>query len=385
MAEPEEGETPDSTRKADKTAEKKSNGRNGNGIPAAYKTFDDAIRKVAEEGKRVSIHSHRFPDPDAIGSMLGMQWLLLRKFNVECDLFYYGEVAHPQNATLCNHLEPGLRRIEDFDSAEYGFHILVDTIPKNAGVNGHKIEFDVVIDHHRDLPQEFDGILIHLKSGSCSAIVFDMIKKICGNSEPEVWFEHGVDFDMKVATAMITGIMVDTTFMLSDDTTEYERHAFDQLFPFRESKVLHDIVFFKRPKFWIDKKAQGASSAMIDQQGYAIVGLGMIPEKQRDLLADMADEMVSWASVETAIAFGVVGGDRIEGCVRSLDPSLIVSDFCKLLGTEDGSGGGKQGKGAYRLSLSPKIDPDEDEEDIQGTLEMLTKREIKRILRLVKQ
>lgn len=314
--------------------------------------------------------------------MLGMQWLLLRKYQIEADLFYYGEVAHPQNATMCNHLEPGMRRIEDYDDKNYAFRIVVDAIPKNAGTNDHIVPFDMVIDHHRDLPQEWDGILVHMKTGSCSAIVFDMIKKLCGD---EVWFEHGVDFDTKVATAMICGIMVDTTFMLSDDTTEYERWAFDQLFPFRDPAALHDVVFFKRPKFWIDKKAQGAATAVIEQQGYAIVGLGLIPEKQRDLLADMADEMVSWASVETAIAFGVVGGDRIEGCVRSLDPSLIVSDFCKMLGTEDGSGGGKQGKGAYRLNLSPKLDPDEDQEDVQEILDMLTKRELKRIKRLISQ
>lgn len=368
-----------------KRAEKSTEKRNGksNGLPSAYKELDALLKKHMDGTARAAIFSHRFPDPDAVGSMLGMQWLLLRKYQIESDLFYFGDVAHPQNATMCNLLEPGMQKVEDYNAELYGLRILVDAIPKNAGVNGHEIVFDLVIDHHRDLPQDYDGVLVHMKIGSCSAAVFDIIKKLCTENTP--WFEHSIDFDTKVATALITGIMVDTTFMLSDDTTEYERVAFDQLFPYRDSKVLHDVIFFKRPKFWIDKKAQGCATATIEQQGYAIVGLGLIPEKSRDLLADMADEMVSWASVETAIAFGIVGGDRIEGCVRSLDSSLAVSDFCKILGTEDGSGGGKQGKGAYRIVLSPKIEPDEDPEELQEVLDILTKREVGRIMKLIKQ
>jgi nanoRNase/pAp phosphatase (c-di-AMP/oligoRNAs hydrolase) len=128
------------------------------------------------------------------------------------------------------------------------------------------------------------------------------------------------------------------------------------------------------------RKAEGCSEAKINDEGYAVVGLGLIPEKQRDLIADMAEEMVSWASVETAIAFGVVGGDRIEGSVRSLNPSLTVSDFCRKLGGKHGTGGGKHGKGAYRLPLAGfSIDADEEEEDVQEAWESIKKRETKRI------
>jgi hypothetical protein len=98
----------------------------------------------------------------------------------------------------------------------------------------------------------------------------------------------------------------------------------------------------------------------------------------------MAEEMVSWASVETAIAFGVVGGDRIEGSVRSLNASLTVSDFCRKLGGKHGGGGGKHGKGAYQLSLAGfSIDDDEDEEDAREAWESIKKRETKRILRII--
>ncbi|CAE7860226.1 dnaE [Symbiodinium microadriaticum] len=314
---------------------------------------------------------------DAIGSMMGMKWLLRKQYGLSSVLYYDGEVAHPQNVSMDNLLEPGLLKAEDSYNPElHQIHILVDTIPANAGVGGHDVNFDVVIDHHRDLPSKYDGILIHRKCGSCAGIVYDLIKKLV---DKDNWFDDETDGDQKVATAMIAGIVTDCMFLMADDTTEIERHAFNELFEYRNSSALHQIVFFKRPRLWIDKKAAGCSDADVDGEGYAIVGLGIIPTSQRDLIADMAEEMNSWATVETAIAFGVVGGDRIEGCVRSLNASVNVPELCKKLAGKCGSGGGKHGKGAYRIGLSPAFDPDEEEEDLLAAWDSLKKREIKRI------
>ena len=345
-----------------------------------HETFDDLI-KATDSNKLVAIFSHRCPDPDAIGSMMGMRWLLRKQYGIDSKLYYDGEVAHPQNVSMENLLEPGLQKAADsYNAGEHDLHVLVDTIPANAGTGGHEIKFDVVIDHHRDLPKDYSGILIHRKAGSCAGIIYDMLKKLV---EKENWFSDETDGDTKVATAMIAGIVTDCMFLMADDTTELERNAFNELFEFRDSAALHQIVFFKRPRLWIDKKAAGCSDADVDGEGYAIVGLGIIPSSQRDLIADMADEMISWATVETAIAFGVVGGDRIEGCVRSLNASINVPELCKKLAGKCGSGGGKHGKGAYRIDLSPAFDPDEAEEDLHSAWVSLKGRETKRIRRLI--
>ena len=354
-------------------SEKKRNTNNG------YQPLVDSLKKAT--GK-VAIFSHNCPDPDALGSMMAVSWLLQKKFNLSADLFYAGEISHPQNGVMVNLLDPGLKRIEEYNPANYNRKILVDTIPENAGVGNHIIDFDIVIDHHRDLPQKYDGVLVHIKCGSCSSIIFDIIKHLVKKDD---WFNDDIDYDTKVATALIAGIVTDTEYMMSDDSTEYEFRAFSELFAYRNSNFLKQIVFFKRPRLWIDKKAEGCTEAKIDEEGYAVVGLGIIPEKQRDLIADMAEEMVSWVSVETAIAFGVIDGNRIEGSVRSLNSSLTVSDFCKKLGGVHGSGGGKHGKGAYRLPLTGfSIDPDEEEqEDVDEAWELIKKREMKRIMRTI--
>jgi nanoRNase/pAp phosphatase (c-di-AMP/oligoRNAs hydrolase) len=333
--------------------------------------------------KKIAIFTHQSPDPDAIASMMGMEWLFRKKYECECDLYYQGRISHPQNNAMDNLLDPGLKNIEDGWAGDgaYDLHILVDTIPNNAGVGENEIDFDLVIDHHPDLPNgDFNGIVINLKAGSCAGTIFRLVE------ESGLALSDDVDYDKKVSTALIVGIMTDTENMLSPDTTEHETDAFKVLCDCRDVNVLKQIVNFKRPKFWIIAKAQAAEEAHYDEEGYCIVGMGNLPTKHWDLLADQADEMVQWDTVHTAIAFAVIGEDMLVGCVRSTNASVTVKDLCKKLGGKHGSGGGKQGKGRYTYDLGGlAFDPEEDEETKQETWVLIDKKERSRILRVLKK
>lgn len=350
-----------------------------------FESFRELIeRKTEKQTKsvRAALFCHPFPDPDAVGSMVGMQWMLERTWGIESDLFYTGEISHPQNNAICNLLDPQLKLADEYRADQYELNILHDTIPSHAGTGGHTVDFDCVIDHHKDLPNGgYSGLVIHMKIGSCCAIVYRLMEHFC---KKDRWFSDDNDLDSKVATAMIAGVVTDTEFLMSDDATEHDSYCKDGLWPFRHSNFLKQIVFFKRPRSWADAKAAACQNVVIDDEGMAISGLGLIPQKQRDLIADMAEDMVSWASVETSVAFGVVGGDRIAGSVRSSNSSISVSELCKKLAGKHGTGGGKQGKGAYSYTLAGmSIDPDEDEDTKARTWELLKEKETKRIQRLM--
>jgi nanoRNase/pAp phosphatase (c-di-AMP/oligoRNAs hydrolase) len=347
-----------------------------------YSKFGGIAEKV--KGKKAALFSHRCPDPDAIGSMMGMIWLLEKAYDIEAHIFYTGAISHPQNKAMCNLLDPNMRCLdgddpEKYKASDYALNIMLDNPPQNAGVV-EPIDFDIVIDHHHtSQPEGFKGLYINLGNGSCCAIVYDLIK------QHKLNFEVDSDYDSKVATAMLVGIATDTDNMLSDDSTEYEFRAYMDLFEYRNPTVLKQIIKFKRPKYWIDLKAE-ASKNFINENGIAIVGIGSIPKIHRDFIADMVDEMITWSSVDTAICFAIVDGDRIEGCVRSIDASMIVDNLASKLGGKYGSGGGKQGKGAYSTPLAGmSIEEDEDEETISVMWEAINKKETKRILKLIKK
>lgn len=328
---------------------------------------------------RAAIFTHAFPDPDALGSMMGLAFLLEKKYGIESDLIYDGKISHPQNTSMVNLLDVPLKPIESFEPVEGTMNFLVDTIPSHAGVGHHKICFDAVIDHHKEAPNGgFKGYYLNIKAGSCCATVYQLIE------DSGLEFQDGNDHDSKVATALMVGITTDTENLVSDDTTEYEFKAWSKLFEFRHPLALKQIINFQRPKTWTDLKAEGIKRAIVND-GIVVVGLGRIPGKHRDIVADMATEAVTWEDVRTSIAFALIDGNRIEGSVRTTNASISVLDLCKeLSNSKNGSGGAKFGKGAYRYDLGGASLEEDEEEDIKQEMwNIFNKRETARIFRIL--
>lgn len=338
---------------------------------------------------KVAIFTHAFPDPDAIGSIMALEWLF-QKFGIESQGFFDGEISHPQNMVMTNLLDPNMCHVQEFKKDEFDMCVVVDTIPINAGLplvkdekdekkeKKMEITFQLVIDHHRDLPNGgFNGVCVNLKAGSCCGTIYHIIEKL------GLKFEYDNDNDSRVATAIMVGISTDTENLMSDDATKFEFDAWAALFEYRDVEALKKIVHFPKPKFWIEHKAAAVEAATVDG-GLGVVGLGIIPAVHRDMIADMADEMITWQDCQTAIAFAIVEGDRIEGCVRSRNASVMVPLLCKELGGKHGNGGGKLGKGAYKYNLGGAgFDDDEDDETKNRLWSVFNEKEIKRVIRCV--
>lgn len=351
--------------------------KNGNGTLNSYIA---KVKKILDsKPKRVAIFTHANPDPDAIGSMMGFQWLLYKN-EIESDLFFCGEFAHPQNQAMVNLLDPGLIRVVNYDSEIYDLNVLVDTVPNHAGLGDKTCSFDLVIDHHKEtVDPDFKGLFVNLKAGSASGTVCALLFKLGLEFEPDV------ETDSRVATALMVGIATDTDNLMSADSSEYEFAAWAKLFPYRNIAAMAKIISWERPKLWVDIEAEAAKSSQT-VEGIAVVGLGIIPKKHRDIIADMASQMIQWENVSTAVAFAVVDGNRIEGSVRSKNASINVSLTCQELGQErSGSGGGKLGKGAYSYDLAgASISDDDDDETKQKTWDLFNDKEKKRIFRIIK-
>lgn len=336
-----------------------------------FEKFKDIVKSSPS---KVAIFTHPYPDPDAIGSMMGLKWIFA-KFGISSDLFYTGSISHPQNRSMVNLLDPELFLIENYVETNYSLRVAVDCIPENAGVPSGKFKFDIVIDHHKETPKNFDGLYVNFKAGSACATVYSLAEYL------QLEFE---EIDTRVATAMMIGITTDTEFLMSDDCSEYEFNAWSNLFPFRDPLLLKQIINFERPKFWTESKAQACSAATVEES-VGVVGMGIIPAKHRDMIADMADEMVTWEDVNTAIVFALVDGNRIEGSVRTKASSISVPSLCQDLAGKHGKGGGKLGKGAYKYDLAgASIDEDEDEEVKKKAWNLFEDKETKRVFRIIR-
>lgn len=351
------------------------------------KTFDD-IRKIFAECKgRVALYTHKNPDPDGLGAIKGMEWLLRKVYNLECTIFLDGPVSHPQNVAIVETLDLQFEKACDAKLEDFALFILFDAIPcGKAGTGGKAVNFNIVIDHHKKAPNGgFNGIYINLHTGSTCTMIQQIIKM------HEVHFQENNEEDSKVATALSVGIIADTEGLASRDTTLLDHQAHLELFPYRNYNAFEQIVKWKRPQSWVKTKQLALLDALSrTQDNLAIAAVGVIQGGKRDILADVAEDMLNWSGIDVAVAFGFVEyddqNDRIEGCVRSSNPTMQVSVICEQLGGEYGYGGGKMGKGAYAIPLREmSLEEDCSVEIKQATWELARIKQINSIQNTIKK
>jgi nanoRNase/pAp phosphatase (c-di-AMP/oligoRNAs hydrolase) len=353
-------------------------------VSKCHRFLTDKINKlVSEKGvARVAVFTHPSPDPDAIGSLMGFSWMLKKSYeSIEVDCFYDGTISHPQNQRMSNLLDPELKIYTECDPSSYDIKVSIDVIPSHAACPPNTV-FDLVIDHHKEIPSSsFKGLYLNLKAGSACSTVYQLIKHY------GLFFEEDNDNDSKVATAMLTGIIIDTDYQTSDDTTEFDHKAYAELFNFRNPVALKQITKYKHPRDWVQARANVAQKAHDRiKDGILIHGIGFITSSNRDLIAVVADEMLSWENVETSVAFAIVDGTRVEGSIRSTNAALAVPALCKELGGIYGGGGGKLGKGAYHFNLgSLSLDNDSEDSSKEKLWECLNDRELKRVFKIIKK
>ena len=344
-------------------------------------TDSDKLRdflKKGVNGSRVAIFTHPTPDPDAIASFVAMRHLLLHCYDLEADCFFDGDVSHPQNKTSVQLLEPDMTRVSKYVPANYDLNILVDTVPTNAGIGDHDIDFDIVIDHHKDLPgDDFKGLLIHHHSGSCAGIIYGLLH------DNKVQWDHEDESDAKIATAILVGVITDTDFCTKPDTSHRDFKAQQDMFQYADTDAVRKIVKFNWPMSWVKLMGAAITSHRIEE-GVAVVGLGMLGSEQKDAVAAIADLMLTWGNIQTAVAFAMFDGEFISGSVRTHDPTIEVHELCAKLGGQYGTGGGKSFAGGYFKPLGAfEFEYEEDQSVACRWWELQKERESNTIFRLL--
>lgn len=296
-----------------------------------------------ERNMKVAIFTHINPDPDAIGSAVGIQWLLKKKFNILSDIFYCGEISHPQNKTLINVLSIVLKKSEDYKQENYDKVILVDCTSQNVGLN---LNVNVIIDHHRVKLKEEEYEYIQIQQvGSCCSLVFDLIEKmqfsLCVEDEEDT---------RSVATTMLIGIKTDTNDLLSDNTSDLDHLAYQKLAKYVDMTKVSAILNYPLPKYLFDIESQALNEKNSKQINATIVSyIGVITAIKRDCLPILSDKLIRMEGITTAVVFSVIE-DNVEVSVRSKDVTLDVDAFCKRAFGKDFSGG-KYGSGGARIPL----------------------------------
>ena len=300
------------------------------------------LESLSPTENKIAISTHEMPDPDGIGAARGLQWLLMKKFGLSANIYYKGEISHPQNRTMVNMLDIHLHPIEEFEDNDNVKKICIDCTEKNSPFESA----DIVIDHHR-ITSNADISWIE-PVGSASTLVFELIQKC------EVNFEEEIELD--VATSLFLGIRVDTQELISENTTDRDFESFKHLSEFLNRKKLSSIINYPLPNYFfelereINKLNQDGEFVNQKVNGSCFVGcIGVISSAKRDSIIMLVDKAVRMEGIETAVVFGVIG-DNLVASIRSDNSSLDVNTFSQsIFGKKHG--GGKLGSAGASVPL----------------------------------
>lgn len=279
----------------------------------------------------VNICLHSAPDPDCVGSGLGIS-LFLKSHNIESKIFYGGEISHPQNKTIVNVLNISMLKTTQ---PVKGINICVDCTENNSMAE----DATFVIDHHKSTSKAKFQI-IEPSYGACSTLIWKLIKQIELDTS-----------EVNIYTALLLGIRTDTNDLISENMTRDDFIAYQELLDMADKEALQKVMNYPFPRYLYDKRVVlHKDENSYEANGIFVGGIGFIPADQRDVIAILAEEYARMESVQTAVVFAITDKKNLEVSVRSTNVSLDVNQMCKDL--FDDYGGGKTNAGGAKIPLT---------------------------------
>jgi len=170
----------------------------------------DSVLKLLNEAKRIICVTHKNPDGDAVGALLGFGLLLEKLFKEKQILFH---CIDPAPETL-KFLPEVLRITQDIQYIEGDVFVFLDAAePKLTGLDqSHPELFDgtyksINIDHHPTNSKFGTVNIIDSVAASSCEIVVSLADQLD-------W-----EFNSDISTCLLTGVYTDTGGLLHSNTT----------------------------------------------------------------------------------------------------------------------------------------------------------------------
>jgi len=302
------------------------------------------FNEVLSTGKETHVIIHNFPDPDAISSAMGIIQLIKHIGKKIGNIYYSGEVSHPQNKSMVTLLNATLINYDDDPFEDGSDVILVDMSNVGEGTNQDSIDPDkvnvvAVVDHHKSKFPKKSKVDCRFV-GSCASIVWDYLR----NAEYDFSGEDG----KVLATALVAGIFTDTQSLMSDNITNLDFEAYQSLLQKVDKQKLKSIMNYPLPSYLFElrQKAFLEENQMVEESTIA-AGIGIIKPTKRDALPIIADELLRMNGISTSIVYAIID-DYIDISIRSNDITLDVGKFVQEVFS---NGGGKQGAARAHIPL----------------------------------
>jgi nanoRNase/pAp phosphatase (c-di-AMP/oligoRNAs hydrolase) len=318
------------------------------------KRLDDFYHTMEEaRGSKVLIVLKGHPDPDSIACAFAQQYIN-DYFEIKTTIIYFDEISHPENQALVKGIEIKMscyHNLEHFSIEDFDYLSFVDTpstdlpsyiestLPVLTVVDHHKV------DHENMAKAKF--VDIRDEYGATSSIYAEYLELITPLS-----LTNSRNSDATLATALMHGIRTDTDNLMLGSTVDF--HAAGYLKQFLDKDLLRTVSKQSVTAHTMEIIKQGLMNKVI-KSTILIAGVGFVREEDRDGIGQTADFLLRHEGVETAIVFGIVNGDSVDGSLRTSSAKIDPDRWIKEVFGQDSAGkhygGGRRNKGGFRIPL----------------------------------
>lgn len=297
------------------------------------------LRKVFKNKKRVLILTHSNPDPDAIASAWGMQYLFKEKLKIRSKIVYDGFIGRAENKTMVRLLKIKLYSLSSMKLSSKDSIILVDTQP-GMGNNSlpSVITPSLVIDHH-PLKKKQKSTLIDVRKdvGSTATIVTEYL------------VENKLEIPRNLATALFYGIGSETKF-LSVETDNLDKRYYKLLFPQISQFLLSKIQYPQHSSEFFLHLRKALDNAFVCKNAI-LVDMGKIDNA--DLISEFCSFFLLYDKVTWALSFAEMDG-KLLFSIRTQNRRVNSGKIAKKIAADNGSGGGHEMSAGGWIKLKDK-------------------------------
>ena len=238
------------------------------------------LREAAATGgdRRLLLLTHRSPDPDALGALVGLRFLLRGALDLDPVIATGGRIYRAENTAMVRELDLVFEDYEKVDPGRFWGVVLVDAQPAfGHTVLPQEVPVLAVFDHHQPRGAKEIAEVPHrdvrLGVGATCSMVFEYIR------------EAELELDQRTATALCCGVRFDTAD-LSAQITPLDEKAFFECFRIADRRMLARITRPSLPSSYYRELHRSLSRAR--RHGPLIFGLlGHV--KNPESVAEMAD------------------------------------------------------------------------------------------------
>jgi nanoRNase/pAp phosphatase (c-di-AMP/oligoRNAs hydrolase) len=302
-----------------------------------HRRSDRFLEGLKDTGS-VTFISHVHPDPDSLGSMMGLAYLVEACLGISTRLTRDGVISRAENRAMVDLLHLNLRPIERVTWHGNEALVMVDSQP-NTG--RHNLDpcapLYGVIDHH-ETPGDLEGIPyvdVRRGLGATCSVVTSYLR------------EQELDLPPKLATGLLYGIETELAGY-PRGASELDDEALIYLYPLADKDLLARIRNARLPQSHFECMLQALQSSFVYDR-LIISWVNELP--QPELAAEVVDFLIRFEEVDWAVCAGVFE-DKLILSVRAAVEDARAGEMLKQVVGKLGRAGGHDRRAGGTIFLS---------------------------------